>query len=252
MRYRDLAGYILAMSLPTMAAGQDAAPPAADSPRVEKARLEDRSEMLKTELDKVAAQLEARPPGSDKPVSDNEYTDGQGSFAGLKLGVGLSFTVDVGKLDRIGDAEIVDNVVRVKDQNNGRARIMLESHYFFTPCGDLFRIKGLIENPDQQRGNAKCDSEDYTKARWGWGPFIAIQPGSGEIIDAIGAGLMLGFRRQGSNQSFNVGVGVVVDPNTRVLGNGFRADQAPPGNETEVRYRETLQTGILLLTSFSF
>ncbi len=207
--------------------------------------------------------LAQAPPAGDTPavpavVPADESTSGGDatglrSFAGLKLGVGISFTLDIGKLDRISDAQVVDGVVRVTDQNNGRARIMLESHYFFTPCGDFLGIDGLAQNLDQTLENGKCDSADARRARWGWGPFVAIQPGSGEIIDAVGMGIMVGFRRdEKSTQSFNLGFGIVIDPNTRVLGDGFLANQPPPGKETEVRYRETLQTGVLILTSFSF
>ncbi|MFS0772250.1 hypothetical protein [Sphingomonas sp. 1P08PE] len=225
MRYRDLAGYMLAASLPMTAAAQEAAPPAADSPRVEKARLDDRSEALKAEQDKIAERLKTLAPDEDEPAPGGQDSDGPGSFAGLKLGVGLSLTIDIGDRDRVSEAQLVDRTVRVTDQDNGRARIMLESHYFFKP-----------------------GSRDDR----GIGPFIAIQPGSGEIIDAIGAGLMFGFRREKSTQSFNIGVGLVFDPNTRILGDGFVANQPAPDGETEVRYRETLQTGVLLLTSFSF
>lgn len=172
--------------------------------------------------------------------------DGRGSFGGLDLGVGLSFTLDLDKLDRVSDASIVDGRVRVTDQNNGRARIMLESHYFFVPCWKLFR-----ENPCEVDAYG-IESAVQGQERWGFGPFIAVQPGSGEIIDAIGMGIMAGARRDGSRQSFNFGIGIVVDPNTRVLGDGFIENQPPPGTETEVRYRETLQTGVLFLTSFSF
>ena len=173
--------------------------------------------------------------------------DGRQTFGGLDLGVGLSFTIDLGKVDRISRASLVNGVVRSDDQDNGRARIMLESHYFFTPC--TWNFLGL-KNPCSTQDNYLV--ADPEKARWGLGPFIAIQPGSDNIIDAIGLGFMIGARREQSGQSFNLGVGVVFDPNTRVLGEGILKNQALPNGETEVRYRETLQTGLLVLTSFSF
>ena len=84
-------------------------------------------------------------------------------------------------------------------------------------------------------------------------PFVALQPGTEEVIEAIGLGLMVGFRRAtDSANSWNVGVGYVVDPNVDVLGDGFFANQAPPGNETAVRLKETSQQGIFLLFSFAF
>jgi hypothetical protein len=151
-------------------------------------------------------------------------------FAGLKFGVGLSFTSDTGKNDRVDDAVIDANgVVRVNKTNNALARVVLESHYFFT-----------------------------TRRDWlGFGPFVAIQPGSDEIINAIGAGVMVGFRRPKSEtNSFNIGVGFIVDPSTKILGTEFVADKpaplGPDGKALPIRFMTRDQTGILGMASFSW
>ena len=156
-------------------------------------------------------------------------------FAGLSFGVGISATFDTGSTDRINSATIVDGIVRVEDEQNRVARIMLESHYFFLPDSNLLNFSSV------------------PPGSWGWGPFVALQPGTDEIIEAIGLGLMLGFRREASSpQSWNIGLGYVVDPNVKVLGDGFRANREPPGNETIVRFQEKSQQGVVLLFSFSF
>lgn len=164
--------------------------------------------------------------------------DSQGlrTFAGLRFGVGLSLTINRDSRSQIKTAEIVSGITRVSFEQNNEARIMLESHYFFTP---KLKNDGLF---GVRTGN------------WGIGPFVAVQPGSDEIIDAIGAGFMIGFRRDGSDQpsSWNFGVGAIVDPNVTVLGDGFTENAAPPENETQVRLKQTSQRGIVLLTSFSF
>ena len=157
-------------------------------------------------------------------------------FAGLDFGVGLSFTRDDGTRDRIASASLVNGIVRVDDENNDRARVMLESHYFFTPKANF----GLFGD----------NSGDIRHV--GVGPFVALQPGTDEIIEAIGMGLMVGFRRGDSGQSFNLGFGYVIDPNTRVLGDGLKADQPLPAGETEIRYKDASQGGFLILSSFSF
>ena len=83
--------------------------------------------------------------------------------------------------------------------------------------------------------------------------FLAIQPGSNQIIDAIGAGFMVGMRYgKDSKTSFNLGVGAVVDPNTKILGDGIEANEPLPGNETEIRYKFTDQWGVLVLFSFAW
>lgn len=158
-------------------------------------------------------------------------TENQTDFKGLKLGVGLSLTLDTGSNDRVDDAEVVGGLVRVKDEENARARIMLESHYFFLP----------------QRSFLGVSAND-----WGIGPFVAIQPGENDIVQAAGAGLMIGFRRPDSSSSWNIGVGLVYDPNTKTLGDGIVANQPLPPGETTVRYKERAQKGVVILTSFSF
>jgi hypothetical protein len=158
-------------------------------------------------------------------------------FAGLNFGVGISSTFDLGENDRVTEAELVAGLVRVTNEDNVRARIMLESHYFFAPDDDLL---GIANNT----GAGK---------EWGIGPFVALQPGTDEIIEAIGMGVMVGFKRsRDSSNSFNIGVGIVYDPNTKTLGPDIINGQPLPPGETEIRFLEQDQVGLLVLSSFSF
>ncbi len=165
--------------------------------------------------------------------------DDQRQFAGLNFGVGISLTLDTGSNSRIDAAQIIQStengvtssIVRVDKESNDRARIMLESHYFFTP-------------------NNKFLGRD--SGAWGIGPFIALQPGTDEIIETIGGGVMIGFKRPDSSGSWNLGLGYAVDPRVQILGDGFVENEAPPAGETAVRFKETSQGGVLLITSFSF
>jgi hypothetical protein len=166
-------------------------------------------------------------------LAAKEEERAKANFGGIEFGVGISFTLDVGTSDRVTNASVVDGVIRVDDEDNGRARIMLESHYFFTSKGRTF----LGVQPGD----------------WGAGPFVALQPGTDDIIEAIALGGMIGFRRpNGGSESFNLGLGVVIDPNTRILGEGLVANQPLPGGETEIRYKQEMQTGLLVLASFGF
>lgn len=138
--------------------------------------------------------------------------------------------MDVGKRSRIDKAEVVNGVVRATDVNNNVPRIVLEAHQFFG-------FKDFLD-----------------PGPVGWGPFVAIHSGSNEIIHAIGAGLMVGFRTSailgasGSRRtSFNLGVGYIVDPNTKVLGDGIKENRPLPPGETQVRFKETTQGGIMFL-----
>lgn len=177
----------------------------------------------------------AKEPAESAESASN--TVAQRQFAGLNFGVGISLTHDLGKTDRVESASVVNGVVRVDNENNDIARIMLESHYFFTPKKQ-FRL-----NPNMAAN------------QWGWGPFVALQPGTDEIIEAVALGVMWGFKRNDNpkdTSSWNIGIGAVVDPNVRVLGDGIEEGKPLPSGETEIRYKEKSQGGVLILTSFSF
>lgn len=208
----------------------------------------------------VAKAEQAAPAAGDvAPVKDpdpkkvvTEAPGTSGKFGGLEFGVGISYTNDLGNRDRIGSASVVNGIVRVDDENNGNARIMLESHYFFTPCGDLLRIRGLSRNPCEWQG---ATGWKRGEPKWGWGPFVALQPsgGDGKLIDAIAMGGMIGLRKsEKTTQSFNFGIGYVMDINVKVLGDGVVANQPLPAGETAVRLKDTSQSGLLLISSFSF
>jgi len=163
-----------------------------------------------------------------KAATDAAKLAAQNQFEGLGFGVGVSYTYDLQKTKRIRSA-IIDGAgkVRVTEEDVSLARVILETHYFF-PVND----------------------------RIGFGPFIALMPGTQTVIDAIGAGVMLGLKREkdapSSSSSFNIGAGVIVDPKVQVLGDGIVENQALPAGETAIRYKSTSQVGILVMGSFRF
>jgi len=166
---------------------------------------------------------------------ENINDDGNGTrkFAGINFGVGVSLTIDIGNEDRIESASAENGIVRVTKSKNSIPRVILESHYFFMTNK---KFLGLVDNNN-----------------WGWGPFVAIQPGTSDIIDAIGWGLMTGFRRsKESSSSWNFGCGMIVDPNAKILGSGVVANKPLPSGESQVRYEERSQWGVLLFSSFTF
>lgn len=66
---------------------------------------------------------------------------------------------------------------------------------------------------------------------------------------------MLGLKRKSEADdpsSFNIGIGVMYDLNAQVLGDGIVENQALPEGEKQIRYENTSQSGLLLMTSFSF
>ena len=158
-------------------------------------------------------------------------------FSGINFGVGISVTHDLGTSDRIKSALLDENgIVRITKDQNDVARMMLETHYFFEPNLNDKSFLGMTPGE-----------------KWGHGPFIALQPGTDDIIEAIGLGWMVGFRRPGQgSESWNLGIGYIIDPSVQILGDGIKVNQALPAGETQIRYKETSQSGIFLLASFTF
>ena len=148
-------------------------------------------------------------------------------FASINFGVGIAMTFDDGKVQRVGRASLDENnIVRADDVDQVLVRVMLETHLFIVPG----------------------DQEVF-----GFGPLLAILPGKDDLIDAIGVGIMLGLRTsETAESSFNVGFGYSWDPNTRVLGSGIEVNKPLPEGETQIRFREKLQRGWMVLFSFSW
>ena len=117
---------------------------------------------------------------------------------------------------------VVNGMVRIDNERNDLVRFMPEMHIW-------------IDRWDEQR--------------WSWGPFLTVAPGS-RIIDAVGFGLMMGYRPHQTDQySFNFGIGGTLDLDTRVLGDGLVANEALPPGETSARTKQTTAAGLLVLFS---
>lgn len=161
-------------------------------------------------------------------------------FAGLHFGVGVGFTRTFGR-DRI-DTAINDNgIVRIDGEKNAIPRVMLETHFFMTPkqWGEFFH-----------RWNYSKDEEGH----FGIGPFIGIQPGNDQIIQAIAAGVMVGFKDpmwKDANHSWNFGIGISLEPNSKTLGDGLQPNQPVPSG-VAVRTQTRSLAGFTALLSYGW
>lgn len=201
---------------------------------------------LAAEAEPTPAGVEGSAVGEEDRGGKREGSDGDASpLDKFGFGAAITVTVDYGAHDRVDEASLVNGVVRVSKERNVIARIMLETHYLFAPDS---RFLG--------RGAAK---EDY-----GWGPFFAVEPGGdGDLVDAVALGVLWSFSKGISDpgtprvrdgqirKAFNLGVGIVVDPKTKILGDGVEPDKPLPAGETEIRFKETDQWGVVVLFSVS-
>ncbi len=190
-----------------------------------------------------------------------------GRFGGLGAGVGIGFNFDIGGKERVETASIVQNkdpngnvvssVVRVDKENNDVPHIMLEGHYLFVnqePVRMPWCSSEACIDLEQDGSSCFMCGISIPKEHVGIGPFVAIQPGGSDVVDAVGGGVMIGVRQDGlfNGDSVNLGLGYFADPSTRVLGDGFSENKPPPPGETQVRYKDTTMSGIMLLMSYGF
>jgi hypothetical protein len=63
---------------------------------------------------------------------------------------------------------------------------------------------------------------------------------------------MVGLRRKEGLGSFNIGVGFVVDPSVKALQAGIEDGKSLPPGETQIRFKEKTQGGMLVMGSFSW
>ncbi len=179
------------------------------------------------------------------------------SWGGLGWGIGLAANFDVtGR--RVVNASLVNNIVRIDDAtSNVNVGFVLEAHYFIRDW--------TFSN---QWRDAACTLlvGDVFCMDIATGPFVAIQvgggnsaiPGDKDLVTAYALGWMVGLRHPrmltsaNANQSWNFGIGLRIDPNAKLLGDGIVPNQALPIGETTIRYKNEARYGLMLLSSFSF
>jgi hypothetical protein len=161
------------------------------------------------------------------------------------FGVALGLSTNVTGPDIVNNAVIDANgIVRVNTRANTAAGFMLETHYFIWPARPSDDTLAADKGQDMRS--------------WGTGPFVAAQPGSSQIISAVGAGWMIGFRRpKGSTPSgFGLGLGYEAIPAAQVLGSEFVSGKPAPigpnGQPLPIRYETQDKGSLLIVLSVTF
>lgn len=150
---------------------------------------------------------------------------GQENFVSLNFGAGLFAGFDIGGKQRVDSARVVNGVVRIEEQSDAQLGFILEAHRFFG-----------IDNSN----------------KFGIGPYIGVIASNENVFSAASAGIMFGFRPEGTSKSLNIGIGGIVYPSVKVLGEGMEANQPLSQNETEVRTQKVTKYGIAVVASFGF
>jgi hypothetical protein len=199
----------------------------------------------------IEERIEAKAEKKAKKAAEKEAESRFLKF-GFSFGLGVSVDLDGG--DRVDEAVLDENgIVRVKKESNEVPRLFLETHYFFEGKQKYYIAGGS----ECEAGTTDEPCHDKRlPATWGHGPFVGIQSSDDEVLDAFALGWMFGFRRNGvtttSDNSFNLGVGLLIDRRVKTLGDGIVANQPLPTGETEIRLKEESRLGAVVVASFSF
>jgi hypothetical protein len=176
------------------------------------------------------------------------------AMTGIGWGIGIATNFDVGGR-RVGTAAVDgNNIVRVEDSStNASVSFVLEAHYFLQSWNRGF---------NRRSGACPKDTDDWINCTtFAHGPFVAIEMGGGNSatnsgpISGYALGWMLGMRHPYApatvKGSWNIGVGLRVTPNAKVLGDGITANQPLPAGDT-LRYKTEPRYGVMLMSTFSF
>jgi hypothetical protein len=169
-------------------------------------------------------------------------------FLGVNWSLGIALSVDLSGDERIDDAELVNGVVRVKEESSANVGFFWEVHKYW------LNNKGRCLNKKKKNKTSPCDQPDQTHefANWGLGPFVGITTTQDDLIDSFSIGAMFGRSTLGDRASLNFGLGLIYEPGVQVLGDGILADMPLPEGETAIRFKKEDRWGALVAVSFRF
>jgi len=165
-----------------------------------------------------------------KVAAKQVEAEAQTEFLGLQLGVGVGISHSQDEI--VTEAEIAPgNIVAATKTETQQPRVILESHYY-----------------------GWCKSKACNAGRFGVGPFFGIVAKEEDLISALGAGVMFGWKdpRADDSKGMSIGIGVVLDANVKSLAEGFEDGEALPAGETEIRFEESSRWSALLIFTRTF
>jgi len=172
----------------------------------------------------ASAELLAFGPVIEAAKKKEDEAGAAKSFMGSNWALGIGYSFGKGP-KRITEAEVVNGVVRVTQDDTDQPLVLLEAHHLF-PMGQRFGI----------------------------GPFASLQTGSEDAVLGFGAGVLFGWKdaEKDSSGGFLLGLGYGWTHNVKTLGDGIVADQPLPTGETEVRFKNQSAESLMFFVSRRF
>lgn len=172
-----------------------------------------------------STQAPAEPSGKATEVPEKKETTTDTFLA--QFGIGLSVSAKLGRERSIEEAQLVNGIVRVTSERQVTPRLMLERHWYF--------------------------DNDFSNKHFRQGLFVGLSLlGERKIMDSVSVGWLVAFKpNQGDKATHNLGLGLAVEPYSRVLGDGIQKNQPLPVGESSIRYKETNRTAIVLFYTYT-
>lgn len=184
---------------------------------------------LDSEVKKALHDISEKPQ-SEQPEALKELTDeyrqakSKLDMFGFNFGIGLMGAHFGGK-KRVDSASLVNGKIQIDQGDNTTLGVVFEAHNLF------WNLYGPL----------------YT------GPFLGIQTTTNELLDSAVLGWMFAFKyKDDAKGSFNIGVGWVIDPNTKVLSNDFNEGQPLPSGAQDISTKKVTKTGVGVIVSYGF
>ena len=128
----------------------------------------------------------AAPAGATKAeIDQHAEAHANDQIRGIKFGVGIAGTWGI---EQIEEATLVAGTVRVSKGHRGTPSFWLESHLLVPLLGHTAVVKHKLRGVEMETVADKV-------ARFGIGPFLAVQSTTENALEAMATGVMFGFRR---------------------------------------------------------
>jgi hypothetical protein len=166
------------------------------------------------------------------------------------FGIGIGAETKVSGPDRVTEAAVVNGRIVVLGDQNTIAGVVLETHALSFPIVRRWAVQrksGGFYVTDRR----PCEGAAAFPVV-AVGPFAALRVGDSQIVQSFGAGLMFGFRIKETDQSLNLGVAYMLQPQVKTLATGFADGQPLPAGETAVRFRIRSSRALALVLSFGW
>jgi hypothetical protein len=192
--------------------------------------------MAQTAAPAEAAAKAAADAKAQKETEEQTKADAAAAAAASNFfnGWAVGLAVIKPKTPSIADATIVDGLVRVNNAAKQEASLLVSRHFY--PFSNN-RKCGVIDSESTLEILAKRASR-CLGLMVGVGLGTAGGSGGGQLINFAGMGVTIGGGVSTPNTAnWQFGFGIGRKFNAKVLGDGFKEGAAPPGTETQVRYK---------------